>query len=159
MNWEAIGAVGEILGALGVIATLIYLALQIRQNTRSIQANRLNEIGREFAERHMVVATSSEMPRIAANCRKPRSDDFSPEDQERVLAWVNSQANTYFTIAVAHQNGELSDDVYKAYCQDVHRIVGTYPGALPEWHIWCDYYPLLRQYKIFNPLFDGTFPG
>ena len=35
MNWEAIGAVGEILGAIGVIATLGYLAVQIRQNTRS----------------------------------------------------------------------------------------------------------------------------
>jgi hypothetical protein len=35
MNWEAIGAVGEILGALGVIVTLGYLATQIRQNTAS----------------------------------------------------------------------------------------------------------------------------
>jgi hypothetical protein len=38
MNWEAVGAVGEILGAAGVIATLGYLALQIRQNTRQTQA-------------------------------------------------------------------------------------------------------------------------
>ena len=33
MNWEAIGAVGEVLGAVGVILTLGYLAVQIRQNT------------------------------------------------------------------------------------------------------------------------------
>ena len=32
MNWEAIGAIGEILGAIGVIVTLGYLAVQIRQN-------------------------------------------------------------------------------------------------------------------------------
>jgi flagellar biogenesis protein FliO len=31
MNWEAIGAVGKIFGAIAVIATLIYLAKQIRQ--------------------------------------------------------------------------------------------------------------------------------
>jgi hypothetical protein len=37
MNWEAIGAVGEILGAAGVIATLIYLSVQIRQNTRQMK--------------------------------------------------------------------------------------------------------------------------
>ena len=30
MNWEAIGAVGEIVGALGVISSLAYLASQIR---------------------------------------------------------------------------------------------------------------------------------
>ena len=33
MNWEAIGAIGEVAGALGVIATLAYLAVQIRQNS------------------------------------------------------------------------------------------------------------------------------
>jgi hypothetical protein len=35
VNWEAIGAVGEIIGALAVIATLGYLAVQIRENARS----------------------------------------------------------------------------------------------------------------------------
>ena len=35
MNWEAIGAVAELLGAIGVIVTLVYLAYQIRQNTQS----------------------------------------------------------------------------------------------------------------------------
>ena len=37
MNWEAIGAVGEILGALGVIISLGYLAGQIRGNTRALR--------------------------------------------------------------------------------------------------------------------------
>lgn len=35
MNWDAIGAAGEVVGALGVIFTLGYLAVQIRQNTQS----------------------------------------------------------------------------------------------------------------------------
>lgn len=38
INWEAIGAIGEVVGAVGVITTLIYLALQIRQNTSSLKA-------------------------------------------------------------------------------------------------------------------------
>ena len=36
MNWEAIGAIGEVLGAAGVILTLGYLAFQIRQNNRHL---------------------------------------------------------------------------------------------------------------------------
>ncbi len=40
MNWEAIGAIGEIIGAAGVIVTLVYLAVQIRQNTAA--TNRAN---------------------------------------------------------------------------------------------------------------------
>ena len=53
MNWDAIGAIAELLGAIGVIASLIYLATQIRQsrdqmerNTRATQAasNHLNKL-------------------------------------------------------------------------------------------------------------------
>ena len=40
MNWEAAGAIGEIIGALAVFLTLIYLALQIRQNTKAVRASR-----------------------------------------------------------------------------------------------------------------------
>ena len=35
MNWEAVGAAAELLGAIGVIASLLYLATQIRQSTRT----------------------------------------------------------------------------------------------------------------------------
>jgi hypothetical protein len=38
MNWDAIGAIGEIIGAMAVFLTLVYLALQIRQNTKAVQA-------------------------------------------------------------------------------------------------------------------------
>ncbi len=38
MNWDAIGAVGEIVGAFAVVATLGYLAVQIRQNTKTVRA-------------------------------------------------------------------------------------------------------------------------
>ena len=39
MNWEAIGAIGSILGAVGVIGTLVYLAAQIRQNSMKTRAD------------------------------------------------------------------------------------------------------------------------
>ena len=39
MNWEAIGAIGETLGALGVIVTLVYLAAQIRDSNRVAESN------------------------------------------------------------------------------------------------------------------------
>ena len=35
MGWEAVTAIGQVLGALGVIASLIYLAAQVRQNNRA----------------------------------------------------------------------------------------------------------------------------
>jgi hypothetical protein len=39
MNWEAIGAVGELVGAAGVVITLGFLAFQLRQNTTTIRVD------------------------------------------------------------------------------------------------------------------------
>ena len=37
MNWDALGALAELLGAIAVIATLVYLAAQVRENTKSLK--------------------------------------------------------------------------------------------------------------------------
>jgi hypothetical protein len=37
VNWEAISAIGQIVGALGVVISLIYLAREVRRNTRATQ--------------------------------------------------------------------------------------------------------------------------
>jgi hypothetical protein len=42
VNWEAIGAIGEVIGALAVFCTLVYLASQIKQNTRAVQSSALD---------------------------------------------------------------------------------------------------------------------
>jgi hypothetical protein len=36
LDWNAIGAIGELIGAIAVIVTLVYLAQQLRQNTRQL---------------------------------------------------------------------------------------------------------------------------
>ena len=54
MNWDAIGALGEVAGALVVIISVIYLASQVRQNTATSRAEALRtisiEISRGFQE-------------------------------------------------------------------------------------------------------------
>jgi hypothetical protein len=39
MNWDAVGAIAELLGAIGVIASLVYLATQIRQSREQLRQN------------------------------------------------------------------------------------------------------------------------
>ncbi len=46
MNWDAIGATGEIVGAAAVVVTLFYLAIQIKQSTAVSKAD-LFERGNE----------------------------------------------------------------------------------------------------------------
>ena len=50
MNWDAVGASAELLAAVGVIVSLLYLAAQIRQNTRSVRAGTFQDFTRESAE-------------------------------------------------------------------------------------------------------------
>jgi len=35
MNWDAVGAIAEAVGAIAIFVTLVYLAVQIRQNTKA----------------------------------------------------------------------------------------------------------------------------
>ena len=39
MNWQAIGAIGELIGGLAVVLSLVYVGFQIRQNSRQIDQN------------------------------------------------------------------------------------------------------------------------
>ena len=51
VNWDAVGALAELAGAVGVVLTLVYLSAQIRQNTRSMDESRRLAIAQTFQER------------------------------------------------------------------------------------------------------------
>ena len=39
LNWDAIGAIGELVGATAVFVSIIYLALQVRQNSTDVRSS------------------------------------------------------------------------------------------------------------------------
>jgi hypothetical protein len=39
MNWAKLSGIAEILSSIAVLVTLVYLTIQIRQNTEALQAN------------------------------------------------------------------------------------------------------------------------
>lgn len=90
MNWEALGAIGEIVGAMGVVATLIYLSIQIRQNTQQQKKN-------ELAAQAAAVNGSAEALRDA------RRDIY--QDSELSIIWMQGMA----------QPDELSENEYTRY--------------------------------------------
>lgn len=61
INWDAVGAIGEILGALAVFVSLIYLAVQIRNQTRESRllashdvATALRDLNKSVCEPHLI---------------------------------------------------------------------------------------------------------
>ena len=61
MNWEAIGAVGEIVGGIGVIISLLYLATQIRGDARAKQAASIHEQSQAYHGFLRTLATNTDV--------------------------------------------------------------------------------------------------
>ena len=80
MNWEAIGAVGEIIGAAGVIITLLYLASQLRQNTRALQVTSIDSTTQVGNDVRRLLAES---PEIADIYLRGLADPENLDDLER----------------------------------------------------------------------------
>ena len=71
MNWEAIGAVGEVVGAVAVLVTLLYLAMQIRQNTdhlaqssEALILSRRDSVTASFSRWRHLLGADAEMTEI-----------------------------------------------------------------------------------------------
>ena len=48
MNWDALSAIGQTVGALAVVISLIYLAVQMRQNTRAVRGTSFQAVTDAF---------------------------------------------------------------------------------------------------------------
>ena len=60
MNWDAIAAVGETIGAVGVIISLVYLARQISANTKSTAVSATSAYLQGFGQLNLPIMQSRE---------------------------------------------------------------------------------------------------
>ncbi len=61
MNWDALAAIAELLGALAVILTLGYLAIQVKQNTQGMKVAVKVELTKQFIEYTDLILKDSEL--------------------------------------------------------------------------------------------------
>ena len=80
MNWDALGAVGEIIAAIGVIVTLAYLAVQIRSQTKEARLNATRELARDYRR---LVEKVGDDPDLFATYIKALNDYDGLLDNER----------------------------------------------------------------------------
>ena len=64
MNWRTIGAIGDLVGGIAVLATRVYLAIQVRQNTNSVRGAAEMESGRMRMEWHAIAASDPHLAEI-----------------------------------------------------------------------------------------------
>ena len=61
VNWEIINAIGQMLGAVGVIISLIYLAAQIRNQNKESQRAAMNVLTTHWSDLNRTLVENSEM--------------------------------------------------------------------------------------------------
>ena len=81
MDWNAVGAIGEIIGAGAVVITLIFLTAQLRQNTKAVEHS--TERG-AFEDGQAWLYRMVENPDVAALYRSGlKGEDLPPADALR----------------------------------------------------------------------------
>ena len=84
---EDLGNIGEFIGGIGVVVTLIYLAIQIRQNTASVRTAAGMDTARQVAEWADRMVVYPELGRIY-NLSAEDPDSLEPEEASRFLFYI-----------------------------------------------------------------------
>jgi len=128
MNWNAIAAISGALGAIGVIATVVYLAFQIKQNTRSIQgATEQTLMSAELELYSLLTEHAGVYRRGTENLEQLDPDERVVFDH---LIWaVLSQSYGAF---VQYQRNLIPKSVWNAYLSDWPEHLAL-PGFRQAW--------------------------
>ncbi|MFT4613361.1 MAG: hypothetical protein ACI9NT_000499 [Bacteroidia bacterium] len=128
MNFETLGNIGDFLGGIAVLATLIYLAIQIRGNTRAAQSENRAGVAREY----MAVMEPESDPKIAKIFGEGLRNypDIAHDDLVRYSAYMNRQSLFFQGVYARYETGQLEDETYKAYLDWYSCLIATPGGAL-----------------------------
>lgn len=112
MNWDAIGAVGETLGAIGVIITLVYLAYQLRQNTLALKLNAEFAAAQEHVHNSVGVSGTAVPYIVLRGFEDPTQ--LSPEEAAQFLFWMNGSLRMYQHQHLMFNDGNLSPESWSS---------------------------------------------
>lgn len=93
MSWDALGAIGEIVGAAAVVATLIYLSVQLRQNTRTVRLSSAQAVTEELQT--MFTALSSDQSLAEIFLEAGKKEKLSGTSRVRYYTWSSNLLRVY----------------------------------------------------------------
>ena len=112
MNWEALSAIGELVGAGGVIATLIYVGLQVRQNTSAIKAAAIQDLSSSTTDYLNAWSTDDRLPALFLKViRGEPPKAFSGEENMRLTLAYTSMLRMHEARYLQVQLGVLGEDI------------------------------------------------
>jgi hypothetical protein len=138
MSLEDLGNIGELIAAIGVIASLIYLAVQIRQNTANIDFNTKALRGSTYSSQFQLSNDFQDL--LIQNERLGniwvkgmyRPDDLDVVESRYFLNLVLRFLHTYENVVVLHGLGLVNDELFESFNIRNSRIFSR-PGIRDFW--------------------------
>ena len=111
MNWDVISAISDAVGAAAVIATLAYLAVQIRQNTQ-MNASSLRQGFYDYTTRQMLHGTdSAQFSEVLAKSTMT-NESLSPGEKLQMLRVFQAVFVGYQGAFFQHKQGAYFPHVF-----------------------------------------------
>jgi hypothetical protein len=150
VNWNAVQAVAEVLGALGVIISLVYLAVQVRQNTKSVRAAASQELLASFN-------AVTDFPKVSQHGARVYEGFWSgfsgltAAEMGAARIFLIQMCRVWEHAFYQHQEGLLDDRIWAGWLQQMSLSLGI-PGFVQGW-------PAIRSmfHEDFAAFLDGHF--
>ena len=145
IDWDTIGAIGEILGAFAVLVTVIYLSRQVKHSNDLSRFNTVRDLMDKFDNLNGRVVEDS-----ALRSALMKEGPLSAEEEEQVYTFANMFCNTWLSCEYAFNNGLIDEDLYFGYKEDVAVEVNRWPNFGRFVKRWLDTYPASTNREIFS---------
>jgi hypothetical protein len=130
MSLEDLGNIGEFVAAIAVVVSLIYLAVQIRQNTRTLRLGSIQTIHENYQARLRMTAESESLARIMRT-GIIRLDDLTKEEQMRFNAVWAISVLQFRIVMQLHKTGVLDHSTFTGFEADL--VSNLLSPGLREW--------------------------
>jgi hypothetical protein len=119
---ENLGNLGDFIGGIGVVVTLIYLATQIRQNTRSLRLSSLQQI---MGTSVSINETSSIGPIPEILAKLELHERLDEKEFARYLMYIWAMLTHHWQVFYQYQNGMIDQEVFNAYVARLRIVLNT----------------------------------
>ena len=110
MTIQDLGSVGELVGAIATVATLVYLAIQIRANTHAVRSAAAQSVHEAFATWYRMLAADADLAQVAANGLRDYAS-LSEADRARFVATFMAFLSCSQDAFIKWREGSLCDYV------------------------------------------------
>lgn len=117
MNWDAVGAIGEIIGATAVVVSLVYLAIQIRQNTNASKAATVQDMTNKWVQINLWSAESPDRV-VDLTAMEPGTKEFL-----QGLAFYRALFHQWSNNLYQYRTGVLDVDSFKPTENEIRHII------------------------------------